>query len=131
MSRLALGVTEMLNGNEIKAPVLVVAPCTGLAKKCDPAMALIHASEIDRSGPGPTTPRATEPMAADVGVDPTAAVLEGAGLDVVVALEPAVAAAGVPGVSVVPVNVCTWAPVGVMPTSWFQTSGQSMAELST
>ena len=32
-----------------------VAPWSGLAKSCDPAMALIHASEMERLGPGPVT----------------------------------------------------------------------------
>ena len=52
--RLAVGVTEMVKGNEIvESGLTVVAPCSGLAKYCDPDTALIHASEMERLGPGP------------------------------------------------------------------------------
>ena len=61
-----MGVTEMVKGNEMVASGLaVVAPCSGLAKSWDPDTALIHASEIDRLGPGPVTLRSIVPMAAD------------------------------------------------------------------
>ena len=49
----------------VESGLTVVAPCSGLAKYCDPEMALIHASEIDRLGPGPSTLRLIVPMAAD------------------------------------------------------------------
>ena len=48
------------------------APCSGLAKSCDPATALIHASEMERLGPGPVTPSWIVPMAAEVVALPTA-----------------------------------------------------------
>ena len=64
------GVTEIEKGNE-----MVVFGVdhwlrlgVGLAKYFDPATALIHASEMDRLGPGPVTPNWMVPMAAEVDV---------------------------------------------------------------
>ncbi len=73
MSRLALGVIETVNGNEIDGiGVRHRGALHGLAKNCDPAMALIHASEMERLGPGPMTPSWMVPIAAEVGADPAA-----------------------------------------------------------
>ena len=130
LSRLALGVMETANGNEMLASAFTfVAPCSGLAKYCDPAMASIHASEIDRLGPGPVTLSCTDPMAAEVvGV----AVPELVAGDAVVVdaddvdeLEPEA------GAWVTPVNDCTFAVEGVIEIRLPRTSGQSTAELST
>ncbi len=132
LSRLALGVIEMLNGNEIVVSGLtLVAPWTGLAKYCDPAMALIHASEIERLGPGPVTLRSTVPMAADVvGLEALAVPA-----DVAVAADVGEVGAAdeleVGAAWVVPWNVSTWAPAGVIEMRLPNTRGQSMAELST
>ena len=57
----------MAKGKEmVESGFTTVAPWSGLAKCCDPAMALIQASEMDRLGPGPVTPSWMVPMAADV-----------------------------------------------------------------
>ena len=58
----------MSKGNEmVESGLTTVAPWMGLAKRLDPATALIQASEMERLGPGPVTPSWMVPIAADVG----------------------------------------------------------------
>ena len=81
----------MANGNEMDVSgFTTVLPCSGLAKSCELAMALIHASEMERLGPGPVTPSWMVPMAADVVALELPEVVA-VGVAVVVALVPAVA----------------------------------------
>src|SRR5664280_588676 len=129
LSRLAFGVTEIAKGNEMDpSEFAVVAPWTGLAKYCEPATALIHASEMDRLGPGPVTPSSMVPMAAEV-----------VGLDAPDAPDAPAAGAAALGEAVEPVttavaepwNDCTWAAVGVIAMRLFRARGQSIAESNT
>src|SRR5664280_3919003 len=116
----------MAKGNEMDPPgFAVVAPWTGLAKYCEPATALIHASEMDRLGPGPVTPRSIVPMAAEVvELDPPDVPAEGAAA-LGEAVEPATTAVAEP------LNDCTLAAVGVIEIRLFSARGQSIAESNT
>src|SRR3974390_2824991 len=89
-------------------------------------MALIHASEIERSGPGPLTARFTVPIAAEV--VPEAAV-PAAG--VVVPLGDAALPVADVALLLEPRNDSTLAWAGVIEINSFSASGQSTAELST
>jgi hypothetical protein len=113
----------------VLSELTTVAPWMGLAKRLDPAMALIQASEMDRLGPGPVTPSWILPMAADVVVDRP--VVAPDAVDAVVA--PADVEAPVPDVPVVedPLNDWTSAPGGVMEIRFPRARGQSTAEPST
>ena len=131
LSRLALGVTEIEKGNEMEVSgFTTVCPWSGLAKYGDPATALIHASEMERLGPGPVTPIWMVPMAAEV-----VELRRSATLAVVVAA--VVAPAVVPvrraavGATAAPLNVWTLALAGVIEIRWLRASGQSTAELRT
>ncbi len=137
LSRLPAGVTETVKGNEmVESGLATVAPCSGLAKTFDPATALIHASEMERLGPGPVTEIWTVPIAADVGaLEPPAAapVDEDDPAEVVVAGLPAAApvAAPPPVVTAAPSKAWTLAFAGVIEINVLRASGQSMAELMT
>src|ERR1700689_1360389 len=97
-------------------------------------MALIHASEIERLGPGPLTAIEMVPMAADVvELLPAEAALDEVAEVVAAVVAPALVAVLPPeaGATAAPANVCTLALAGVIEIRWLMARGQSTAELRT
>ena len=57
MDKLALGVMEMVNGKDmVESGFTEVGALQRVGEQLRAAMALIHAAEMDRLGPGPVTP---------------------------------------------------------------------------